>query len=152
MTGEQISRRAHPGEGEGRACPCARRREGLRASAGRSRHGPSSEPDIVVRRVPALTIKTRSAHAPACRSITHEIQELKLRIAEQMVEEEGAEVVETELVRSRDEATAIGQYLLAEKRQQGEQFRKRERQQWRHVLNVWNRVPAELADVLEEGD
>ena len=35
-----------------------------------------------------------------------------------MLEEEGADVVETELVRSRDEATAIGKYLLAERRQQ----------------------------------
>ena len=49
--------------------------------------------------VPAPAIKIRSPHAPVFRSITRQIQELKLRIAEQMVEEEGAEVVETELVR-----------------------------------------------------
>ena len=100
--------------------------------------------------VPAPAIKIRSPHAPAFRSITREIQELKLRIAEQMLEEEGAEVVETELVRSRDEATAIGKYLLAERRQQGATFRKQERQQWRHVLHVWDRMSADCDATLDD--
>jgi hypothetical protein len=102
--------------------------------------------------VPAPAIKIRSAHAPAFRSITREIQELKLRIAEQMLEEEGAEVLETELVRSRDEAIAIGKYLLAERRQHGATFRKQERQQWRHVLNVWDRVLADYDGTLDDAE
>ena len=100
---------------------------------------------------PATAIKIRSAHAPALRSITREIQELTLRIAAQLAEE-GEEVVETELVRSRDEAMAIGKYLLAERRQQGATFRKQERQQWRHVLNVCDRVLADYDGTLDDED
>lgn len=90
-----------------------------------------------------MSTKVRGPRDPALQSLNRTIQNLKLLLAAQMATEESAGVMATELVQSRDEAVAIGRYLLAETRGEGERFRKQERELWRHVQAVYARAPSE---------